>query len=633
MSVSLEGMHGVLATPVRHVANLFTPAAARDMPRRTELLLVVAVLALAAVVRFWELGSFSFHKPDEDTTVLAAIHILEDGTPRFPSGMFYARGIVQSYLIGGSFALFGVSEWSARLPSALCGLLVVWLAWLVSRRFLTAPWRIGFTICVALLPTMIADAQEARMYGFMVASLLGATWQVFRWEETARLRHLAWSVIWLLVGIQFQTLALLGAAILLFPGLSRGGIARTMQGFAALVLVGLGYLVISGWQNGFYPEQSRAEYFPGWSDPLLVAPAAATGAVDLLAGTALALAGGALAWLATRRTATPARWGVVGMAAAALLLQASLHYHLAGLCWLVVLILGARNGIQWRWTAMLLAGAAALAVAQAASLLAGGTGIRQALGLMVGWPSVWPALQVARSSWFATGVVALGLLLGLLRLARREPVHEIWLYFALTVWAPLLVVGASAWFVPPRYVEFALLPMLLTAFVTAATLLRGRSWLGALPVAVLAIHPPAAWTAVVEGQRYADHRAAAQFLKGLPLRDDDILVAEEVLMQHYYLGRVDYWLVSPQVAAQFVVTRNGQFVDQYTHSPFVDSVEALRRVVDEAGGRRVFVIGTSEPGSRVHDRGAELDAFLRSGALKSIYVGSDGARIWQAGGD
>src|SRR5690606_12757370 len=135
MSTPGEGMPRFLIAPLRNAAALFHPVPTPEAPRRTEKLLLLAILLLAAIVRFWDLGSASLHKPDEDTTVLAAVHIMEDGTPRFPSGVFYGRAIVHSYLIGASFMAFGVSEWSARLPSALCGILVVWLGWLVSRRF------------------------------------------------------------------------------------------------------------------------------------------------------------------------------------------------------------------------------------------------------------------------------------------------------------------------------------------------------------------------------------------------------------------------------------------------------------------------------------------------------------------
>ena len=625
---------GAPAAPWRQVGALFEPAPLPAAPARNERLLLLAILVLAAVLRFWELGSFSLHKPDEDTTVLAAAHILEDGTPRFPSGMFYGRAVLHSYLIGASFAVFGESEWSARLPSALCGILAVWLGWLVARRFLTFPWRIAFALALALLPMMIADSQEARMYGFMVAALLGATWQVFRWEEHFAPRHLVFAVLWMLLAIQFQTLAVLGAGVLLFAGLSRGDLRRTLQGGAALVAVGAGYLLIAGWQSRFYPQTVTQEYFPGWNDPLVVGPEVASGGIPWIALAALLAVGALLAVVAARgaRDAGPARWLVAGLIVAALLLQATLHYHLALLCWLAAVVIARRQDAMhagWLWT--LLAGAALFAVVQFALMVAAGTAPRQAVGQMSGWPSLWPLLQVAQFSRAAALIVIAGAVVALYRLARHRRISAIWMYFLLTVWAPLVFVGLNAWFVPLRYIEFAMVPLLLTAFVVAAGVPTRRQWTVALPVALLVINPVASWEAVAVGDRSADHRGQAQFLKDLPLREDDIVIAEEVLMQKYYLGEVDYWLVSPQVAAQFVVMHDGHHVDQYTHSRLVDSVAALQSVIAGAQGRRVFVIGTAQAGSRRHNRGVELDAWLEAGNLPVIHEGANGSRIWFAG--
>src|SRR6202020_1808519 len=103
--------------------------------RRWELPCLIVLILVASVIRFWDLGSFSLHKPDEDTTVLAAVHILQDGAPRFPDGMFYARAVAQSYLIAASVAVFGQNEWALRLPSVLGGLTLGLLEYVLGRRF------------------------------------------------------------------------------------------------------------------------------------------------------------------------------------------------------------------------------------------------------------------------------------------------------------------------------------------------------------------------------------------------------------------------------------------------------------------------------------------------------------------
>jgi len=128
-------LESLVDRPGRFVSSLVESRPAYAPRQRWEIPALLSVLLVAAFVRFWGVGSFSLHKPDEDTTALPAVHILVDGTPRFPSGMFYARAIVQSYLIAGSVKAFGQTEWALRLPSVLAGILVVLLAYFLGRRF------------------------------------------------------------------------------------------------------------------------------------------------------------------------------------------------------------------------------------------------------------------------------------------------------------------------------------------------------------------------------------------------------------------------------------------------------------------------------------------------------------------
>src|SRR5688500_11060043 len=77
--------------------------------------LLLAVLALA--VRFngldWRDGDLS---TDEARVVLAANGVLATGLPILPSDRLYTRGLVTIYATAPILALFGVHDWSARLP-------------------------------------------------------------------------------------------------------------------------------------------------------------------------------------------------------------------------------------------------------------------------------------------------------------------------------------------------------------------------------------------------------------------------------------------------------------------------------------------------------------------------------------
>ena len=194
--------------------------AATRADRRTASLLVL-ILVAGAVVRFWGLGDVGLHG-DEKTMALPTMHLVQYGTPQMPSGMYYARAVGQLYLMAASVEAFGKSEWALRLPSAVCGVLLIVLTWTAGRRFLTPAWSLALAAAVAFLPSFIEDAQTARMYVFLTTSVAGFMSLVFAWERTSRLGYLLAAVAVMLVGLQFHTLAVFAAFIVLIPGLLRG---------------------------------------------------------------------------------------------------------------------------------------------------------------------------------------------------------------------------------------------------------------------------------------------------------------------------------------------------------------------------------------------------------------------------
>ena len=181
-------------------AALFAPARPQEKSGRREWLLVLLIVTAGAVLRFWGLGAVGLHG-DEETMAMPTQHIVEHGTPILPSGMFYPRAIGQLYLMAASVATFGQNEWALRLPSALCGVLLIVLSYFVGRRFLALRWNLAFVAAVALLPEFIVDAQTARMYVFFVASVAAFLLFLFRWERTERPAYLAGAVLMVLVEI------------------------------------------------------------------------------------------------------------------------------------------------------------------------------------------------------------------------------------------------------------------------------------------------------------------------------------------------------------------------------------------------------------------------------------------------
>src|ERR1700723_3494963 len=108
--------------------------------RRWSLWLLACIVLAGAIVRFWGLVSVGLHG-DEKTMALPVMSLINEGRPIMPSGMFYPRAVAQLYLMAASVVAFGQSEWAMRLPSVLCGVLLIILAWKVGARFLTPLWN------------------------------------------------------------------------------------------------------------------------------------------------------------------------------------------------------------------------------------------------------------------------------------------------------------------------------------------------------------------------------------------------------------------------------------------------------------------------------------------------------------
>jgi 4-amino-4-deoxy-L-arabinose transferase-like glycosyltransferase len=628
--------HGLL----QGVAQTFQASAVAGSVEVAHRWWLLSFVCAAAFVRLWGLGSVGLHG-DEETMAMAVRGILETGWPILPSGMFYPRGMIQLYLMAGSVALFGESEWALRIPSVICGTLLVGLAYLAGRRFLRPHWNLAFTVCVALSPSLIEFSQTARMYIFLIAAVMACIVCVFEWDRTGRLRWLGGAVAALMFGLDMHVLAVAVVLLLLVPGITRGDARRLLIGAVAAAAVVLSYFVVELWLASHYPTPGSdvAQLF-GPDEPQRSFGLTNLGTRQELAiygvGIAMALIACAVA-VATRRASTIAL--SVSLLLIAVVFQLALFYHLAVLFYLAGAAVALRSDAGSKVTTRLivLAVVAGLLAAIHVWLLApkAGTLIR-VIGAMVGQPSVWPYVRIAELNPIAGALCGALFLWGIYQFARSKPVPDYWLVLLLSVWAPLFALGALEWNPPPRYTAMSFAPMVLCAFAMAqrasdyilerSRLSAGRGALIAGIVAVAATNPPAIASTLTAGYRtHPDHQGAAEFIRSQNVSSEDIVIAEDVLQQTYYLGRVDYWLIGPHVAKQFVVRVGDALVDFYTHTPVIATTDMLDDVLQKSGGRRVFVIGSGEGwinGRRAVREG--LQEALDSPRFESVYVGRDG---------
>jgi hypothetical protein len=218
----------------------------------------------------------------------------------------------------------------------------------------------------------------------------------------------------------------------------------------------------------------------------------------------------------------------------------------------------------------------------------------------------------------------------------------------LGVWIPVFFIGFYVWDLPVRYTAASLIPVLLCAFAfaqrsTDALWARLRPGLASKPIqyaAVLVIAVSAANPATTiawmtsDGSQYPDHRGAANFIRTQNITPDDILLAEDVLQQTYYLGRVDYWLIGRKHSWRYQQrVGDGRIQDFYTATAVIDNGEDFQELLDANPHRRIFVIGSGENSrdSRREMRGEGINKLLKSDRFEPLFVGSDNfTTVWLA---
>lgn len=640
---------------MRSLSDLFRVTAPMERDQLAHRVMLLVIVGVGAWLRFWGLANVGLHG-DEETMAMAVMGILHEGAPILPSGMFYPRGMTQLYLMASSVQLFGESEWAFRLPSALCGVLVIYLSWLAGRRFLRPYWNLAFAASVALLPSMIVYSQTARMYIFLLAAVAACMVCVFAWERSGRLGWLIGGVVALVIGIDLQALAVTTILMFLMPGILQGDLRKLLYGGVAAAIVMGSYLLINGWVDSHYPVPPP-EYAADLGAPLWDRSRAPE-AFALTFEIALWIAGLAVAFFAIHLSrVVPQRIAAISVATlllVGLLLQLRLYYHLAGLLFIAATVIARRYGGPrvWRRLRIFALGSGLLALIHFSLLAATPGSLKKVIGALVGQPSIWPYFRIVAFSEVAGVLAAAALAWGLWRLMKRRRVTDYVLFGLLGVWIPMFMIGFFVWSMPPRYTVASLLPMMLCAlaFAQKATdwvqaklaernvsvrVARPLQTIAASVTALLVVNPMAVAETVNSGyESHPDHKGAAEFMKAQHIVDADVILAEDVLQQTYYLGRVDYWLMSRNHARRYVELVDGRIRDFYTGAGVVSSAKMLEALLRSERGNRIFVIGSGENQSdkRKGMRG-DMDAVLHSNQFEVVYEGRDGlTQVWRATG-
>lgn len=155
---------------------------------KVNFVILLSILAVAAYLRLGNLGVSSFWV-DELDFVYAAKSEMETGEPLLNSGYAYPRAMVFTYSMIASFKLFGISEFSSRLPSAVFGILCVWLMYVIGKGWFNSRVGLLSALFLALSPFAIGWSRTARMYTLFQFLFLAGAYLLYRGfenEEPAR---------------------------------------------------------------------------------------------------------------------------------------------------------------------------------------------------------------------------------------------------------------------------------------------------------------------------------------------------------------------------------------------------------------------------------------------------------------
>jgi predicted membrane-bound mannosyltransferase len=179
-------------------ASLSSPTAERRIDASSvDALVLGAILVLAACLRFYAIDHSSLWSDEGNTWALVQRSFGEIAQSAaadiHPPGYYW--------LLKGWSALFGTSAADLRSFSAVCGILVVYLTWLIARQIAPTPTTSRMVaatsaLVAAVLPFQIYYSQEARMYMLLAleAAILFLIVVVWRAAEITGARQRAWTL-------------------------------------------------------------------------------------------------------------------------------------------------------------------------------------------------------------------------------------------------------------------------------------------------------------------------------------------------------------------------------------------------------------------------------------------------------
>jgi len=534
---------------------------------------------------------------------------LKSGLPLQPSGMLYVRGLGQLYLMALSAWIFGVSEWALRFPSALVGSMGVLAAFFLGKRFLSPYWNILFVLIIALYPLLITFSQTARMYIFLSTFLMLYAVFVFRWENNDSWKNAAVAFIAFLISISFQRLAIFSSFLFFFPFLTNPSVKRLFQGLLAFFSAGVIFLAYKGWMGSKY-FVTLARTMPAAKADLppfqLLSSIYPWAIISLLFLSLLVLFLSLRIQIQRRNHSIllASITFIIGAIAACFYLQ-----YYAGFLLLVCGAILYLRSDGHKIPLLMLIGLMCFLFSIHFYFLHHSkafSGAKEVLKSLAGTPSPRIMFTFFKEFPLASLLYIAPFFYAIRRLANGSKAPDHFLFFVISVGIPLLGVGFFKWAVPSRYIS-QVIPFFIISFLAGFYYLKSN-WMPfnktslsknkvivSLFLIIMLINPFELKHAINAGyEKFPDHKGAAVFMKNLQIGSKDLILAEDVLQQTYYLGKVDYWLKALDRAKYFVRDNEGTLVDIYTHTPLIGTGKDLENLLKDKTRGTIYIITNGE---------------------------------------
>jgi len=185
------------------------------LAKRVPILLVVIVIAFY----LYGLGKLPLLGPDEPRYTQVAREMFLSGdlvTPTLGGHTWFEKPALLYWLIVAAFKIFGVSEWSARVGPALCGLLTIAAVWCVGRQVEKDYSHFGFW-SVIVTASCLGLIVFSRAASFDVVITMTTTWSLafFLLHELqcSRRKRLLLAGFYAFVGLSLLAKGLVGIVI------------------------------------------------------------------------------------------------------------------------------------------------------------------------------------------------------------------------------------------------------------------------------------------------------------------------------------------------------------------------------------------------------------------------------------